>query len=102
MRIFGPCPGRSGHSKHSTVTEMTPNNEYLPPREFARLIGISESTLAKARMRGNGPAFVKIGRSVRYSREAGLAWMAAHTRRSTSEVPVNEKHRRNKQRTVTA
>jgi hypothetical protein len=41
---------------------MTPDNEYLPPRELARLIGISDSSLAKARMRGDGPAFVKIGR----------------------------------------
>lgn len=80
---------------------MTPETEYLPPREFARLIGISESSLAKARMRGDGPAFVKIGRSVRYSREAGLAWMATHTRHSTSEVQLNEKRSRNKRNATT-
>jgi predicted DNA-binding transcriptional regulator AlpA len=64
---------------------MDPETEYLPPRQFARLIGISESTLAKQRMRGDGPTYVKVGRAVRYARGAGLAWMAAHTRRSTSE-----------------
>jgi hypothetical protein len=72
------------------VTEMTPDIEYLPPRDFARLIGVSESSLAKARMRGDGPEFVKVGRSVRYSRAAGLAWMAARSRHSTSETPLNK------------
>ena len=73
------------------MTKMASETEYLPPRQFAQLIGISESTLSKQRMRGDGPEFVKIGRSVRYSRDAGLAWMAAHTRRSTSEVPLSER-----------
>jgi hypothetical protein len=55
---------------------------------------ISESTLAKKRMRGDGPEYVKDGRLVRYSRAAGLAYMAARTRRSTSENPVNERPKR--------
>jgi len=63
---------------------------FQPPRQFARITGISESTLAKLRMRGGGPPYVKIGRSVRYSVSAGLAWMAARTRRSTSEQPESE------------
>jgi predicted DNA-binding transcriptional regulator AlpA len=81
---------------------MDPETEYLPPRQFARLIGISESTLAKQRMRGDGPEFVKVGRSVRYSRDVGLAWMAAHTHRSTSEPLLIERHPRKKRsRTAT-
>jgi predicted DNA-binding transcriptional regulator AlpA len=75
------------------MTTMDAETEYLAPRQFARLIGISESTLAKQRMRGDGPAYVKIGRSVRYSREDGLAWVAQHARRSTSD----ETPRRNTQ-----
>ena len=84
LRVFGRCPGMSGLA--CKVTKMNPEAEYLAPRQLAHLIGVSESSLAKARMRGDGPQFVKIGRSVRYSRDAGLAWMAAHTRRSTSET----------------
>lgn len=76
--------------------------EYLTTEQFARLVGLSTSTLAKARMGSGGPPFCKIGRSVRYERTAGLAWMATHTRRSTSEEQVNDKHSRNKRRTVTA
>ena len=40
----------------------------LYPRDVAKLLGVSMSWLAKARLRGDGPRFVKIGRSVRTSR----------------------------------
>jgi predicted DNA-binding transcriptional regulator AlpA len=69
---------------------------YQPPRQFARITGISESTLAKMRMRGDGPPYVKIGRSVRYAVSAGLAWMAACARHSTSEPVASEVHARRK------
>jgi len=68
--------------------------EYLTPRQLAQLIGVSESTLSKQRMRGDGPEYVKTGRSVRYSRAAGLAYMAARTRRSTSDNPTHERPKR--------
>jgi hypothetical protein len=82
---------------------MDPETAYQPARQFARTTGIPESTLAKMRMRGGGPPYVKIGRSVRYSVSLGLAWMDAHTRRNTSERPLSERRpRNNRQRTVTA
>jgi len=40
----------------------------LTPEEAARLIGMSVSWLAKARARGDGPRYVRYGRSVRYPR----------------------------------
>jgi predicted DNA-binding transcriptional regulator AlpA len=76
------------------MTTMDTETEYLPPRQFARLVGVSESTLAKQRMRGDGPPYVKIGRSVRYSRNVGLAWIGGHTRRSTSDNAVAERPRK--------
>ena len=72
------------------MTRIDLETEYQPPRQFARVTGISESTLAKLRMSGAGPPYVKIGRSVRYPVGAGLAWMAAHTRRSTSDLATCE------------
>jgi predicted DNA-binding transcriptional regulator AlpA len=36
--------------------------------EAAKFIGLSTSWLAKARSNGTGPAFIKIGRAVRYSK----------------------------------
>ena len=38
----------------------------LTPKEFAKAKKVSESWLAKARKRGDGPAFARFGRSVRY------------------------------------
>jgi hypothetical protein len=38
----------------------------LPPKKFAKVLNVSESWLAKARKRGDGPPFYRAGRSVRY------------------------------------
>ena len=57
----------------------------LTVRDAASVLRLSESWLAKARMRGDGPPFVKIGRSVRYGEGAMREWLQGQTRRSTSE-----------------
>ncbi len=57
----------------------------LHPRDAAKILGVSESWLAKARLRGDGPAYVKIGRSVRYRDSALRDYIRARTRISTSE-----------------
>ena len=57
----------------------------LTPTEAAKRLQVSLSWLAKARMRGDGPPFIKIGRSIRYSELALLQWTKAHQRLSTSE-----------------
>ena len=57
----------------------------LTPEETAKRLQVSLSWLAKARMRGDGPPFIKIGRSIRYSESALLQWTKAHQRLSTSE-----------------
>jgi len=38
----------------------------LTPKEFAKAQKVSLSWLAKARKRGDGPPFVRFGRSIRY------------------------------------
>ena len=45
----------------------------LTPAEAAKFLRISESWLAKARMRGDGPPFIRIGRSIR-SQTALIDW----------------------------
>ena len=50
----------------------------MRPCEAARYTGISQSTLAKLRMRGNrprGPRFVKLAGCVRYRRADLDAWI---------------------------
>ena len=57
----------------------------LTPKEAAKLLKVSVSWLAKARMRGDGPLYIRIGRSIRYSEAALLQWMKSRQRLSTSE-----------------
>ena len=57
----------------------------LTPKEAAEFLRVSVSWLAKARMRGDGPAFIKIGRGVRYRESALLQWLKSQQRLSTSE-----------------
>jgi hypothetical protein len=57
----------------------------VTPKEAADRYKVSLSWLAKARMRGDGPPFIKVGRAVRYT-EAGLQqWLKSRQRLSTSE-----------------
>jgi excisionase family DNA binding protein len=57
----------------------------LTPKEAARLLKVSLSWLAKARMRGDGPPYIRVGRSIRYTEAALLQWMKSRQRQSTSE-----------------
>jgi Helix-turn-helix domain len=43
-----------------------PSAEPLTPAEAANALKVSVSWLAKARMRGEGPPFMRVGRSIRY------------------------------------
>jgi Helix-turn-helix domain len=57
----------------------------LTPKEAARLLKVSLSWLAKARMRGDGPAYIQVGRAIRYTEGVLLQWMKSRTRTSTSQ-----------------
>lgn len=61
------------------------NNVLLTPQQVATRYQVSLSWLAKARMRGDGPPFVKVGRSVRYSEPGLQQWQKSRQRLSTSE-----------------
>jgi predicted DNA-binding transcriptional regulator AlpA len=63
----------------------TPSNVLLTPKETAGRLKLSTSWLAKARMRGDGPPFIKIGRAIRYLEAALIQWMKGRQRLSTSE-----------------
>ena len=63
----------------------TPSIVLLTAKEAARLLKVSLSWLAKARMRGDGPAYVKVGRSIRYAETALIQWTKSRQRLSTSE-----------------
>jgi predicted DNA-binding transcriptional regulator AlpA len=64
-----------------------PVERHLRDVDVAQLTGFARSTLAKMRMRGDGPRFTKHGRSVRYAESALREWLAAlPRRRSTSDL----------------
>jgi predicted DNA-binding transcriptional regulator AlpA len=57
----------------------------LTAKEASVRLKVSLSWLAKARMRGDGPPYICIGRSIRYADAALLQWMKSRQRLSTSE-----------------
>ena len=70
----------------SSDSESARVERLLTARDAANLLRLSSSWLAKARMRGDGPPYIKLGRSIRYSETALLLWMRAHQRLSTSQL----------------
>jgi predicted DNA-binding transcriptional regulator AlpA len=62
-------------------------NEYRRFRapEAANYLGLSKSTLAKMRLRGDGPLFLKLNRVVVYDSRDLDAWLAHRRRASTSD-----------------
>jgi Helix-turn-helix domain len=57
----------------------------LKPAAAAAYLGRSPSTLAKSRMKGDGPRFIKLGSSVRYDVNDLREYVVKSARRSTSE-----------------
>lgn len=54
--------------------------------DAARLVGLSESTLAKLRLNGHGPLYCKLGRRVVYRRTDLEQWLQSRTVRDTSDA----------------
>ena len=58
----------------------------LTPKETTKVLKVSLSWLAKARMRGDGPQYIRLGRAIRYTEQALLHWTKSRQRFSTSEA----------------
>jgi Helix-turn-helix domain len=58
--------------------------------QAALFLGVSVRTLQAWRVRGGGPPYVKIGRTVRYQRRTLLKFQMENTVRSTSEADARE------------
>ena len=77
-----PAPPRG--SIPNSTRELN-SERLLTPRDAADILRLSSSWLAKARMRGDGPPFVRIGRSIRYAESSLLQWTKSQIRLSTSD-----------------
>ena len=79
-------------TSHSSIAVGTGGQKSTAPaivlltaNDAAKVLKVSLSWLAKARMRGDGPAYIKVGRSIRYTEQALILWMKSRQRLSTSE-----------------
>lgn len=59
--------------------------ETLSIDQAAATLGLSRSTLARLRVCGGGPRFIKLGRKVVYRADDLTAWLDSHRRWSTSQ-----------------
>ncbi len=57
--------------------------------QACELLSVSARTLQAWRLRGGGPAYVKIGKAVRYKRRDVSEWLKANTIASTSQRPAS-------------
>ncbi len=64
---------------------MTTIPTVLPASDAAHVLNLSQSTLAKLRVTGKGPAYCKLGRRVVYRREDLMDWLEESRRLSTSD-----------------
>ena len=63
------------------------SSDLLTPREAARRLGLAVNTLAKLRLRGSGPEYIKLGSAVRYPADALETYIAAQPRRRSTQEP---------------
>jgi predicted DNA-binding transcriptional regulator AlpA len=54
----------------------------------ADYVGYSESTLEKKRLTGEGPPFIRLGRTIVYDTRELDTWLAGRRAASTSEYPT--------------
>lgn len=59
-------------------------NHMLRPKAASVFTGLPVSTLAKLRMAGRGPIFIKVGRVVLYDTDDLTEWLNRNRRKSTS------------------
>jgi predicted DNA-binding transcriptional regulator AlpA len=62
---------------------------YITESQLSKLTQISVKTLRTWRWRGDGPAFYRLGRSVRYSISDVNEWLQNARRTSTSDLGGN-------------
>jgi predicted DNA-binding transcriptional regulator AlpA len=60
-------------------------DQLLDTKAAAALLSLSQSSLEKMRVYGNGPNFLKLGRAVRYRESDLQAWVSSRSVTSTSD-----------------
>lgn len=81
----GELAGASPVSDGRAAKADAKSERLLTPEEESQLLRVSLSWLAKARMRGDGPPYVMVGRSIRYTAAGNRQWIRSRQRFSTSD-----------------
>ena len=68
------------------MDQKNPGTITLRPAAAAAYTGLSTGRLAKLRLFGGGPEYIKIGRSVLYRRSDLDHWLSRNRRRSTADT----------------
>lgn len=72
------------------IADLTDMPFLMSPQQVAEVGVKTVNTLMSDRYEGRGLPFVKIGRSVRYRKQDVIAYINAHTFRSTKEAASSE------------
>ena len=67
------------------------HNNLLTPKQLAELFAVNENTIAKWRVQGIGPKFIKIQRNVRYAANDVDHWTNERTFASTTAADASLK-----------
>lgn len=67
------------------MSTENPTKQRIPEKEAAPYIGMSRMFLRISRMRGTGPTYLKLGRSVRYDVRDLDSWLESR-RVNTGEI----------------
>ncbi len=68
------------------VSELPPSLRFLTQKQLSELLGVSERTLERWRVEGQGPKFVRAGRRPLYRFSDVDTWAQGQTFGSTSEA----------------
>lgn len=77
-----------------SLTESNMNEKLLDAATVAEIVGLAPATLAKRRVNGDGPPFVKLGARVLYPEKELHTWIEARPRfQNTTEATERSRGR---------
>ena len=79
-RIAARCAERMAEHIPQPQSNQAATAAYLTTAQAAKLMCVGQSTLELWRARSKGPAWVKLGTAIRYSRSSLDAWLDTRTR----------------------
>lgn len=107
--VLSSAPGHDSDHRRSIVEDVKPPahiankvewkmidrdkqdpDALLMEEHAARLLNLSVRTLQSWRLRGDGPAYVRAGRAIRYRRGDIISWISANTVTKVKNAPVGQ------------